>query len=407
MQTEQEALQRILAATQVLPAVKRILSDALDHFSADDCFATIPLPGYDNSSMDGYAVRAADTENSQTSLKITGEQPAGKARGLTLSQGSAIRIFTGAPIPLGADAVIMQEDVILSHDSQQITCKEPVVTGENIRHQGADLCIGQRILSKGDRLTPARLAVLASQGITHVSVINQPSVAVITTGDELVLPGASRALEVGEIYNSNQILLEGLVRNCISIRSQLFHLPDDLAASIELFRKLIQTYDFVIISGGVSVGDHDHVKPALKALGIVPDLWRVKVKPGKPLLFATTPQSSDTSRSCHIFGLPGNPVSSFVTFLLFVRPSLLKASGAQAEDIFLPRQTATIIQTLTNHGDRPHYIRGSLANGVFTPAGLQQSHALYHLSQANVLLRMEADETLEQGQQVQVLLCQS
>lgn len=399
MLTESEALQRILDAVNPLASRSVPLADALHCFAAAPLNATVPLPGFDNSSMDGYALRAIDSQIKEP-LRVMGEQPAGESRRLKLEPRCAIRIFTGAPLPENVDAVIMQEDVTTQQHGAQIICNEPVVHHENVRLTGCDLCIGQRILDRGARLTPTLLGVLASQGISETSVFSAPRTAIITTGDELVAPGTP--LLSGQIYNSNAVMLQMLVKQ-LGIRDvTVSHLPDDLQRTTDALRILIESHDFIILSGGVSVGDHDCIRPALQALGIAPDFWRVKMKPGKPLLF-TSAQRADGG-ICHIFGLPGNPVSSFVTFQIFVRPALLKTMGAEGTSLQLPQSRATLATPLINQGDRPHYLRGHIEDGRFTPQGVQQSHALYALSQSNALLRMAPDASLAAGAEVMVSL---
>jgi len=400
MLSESDALAHILTRISPLPPRRVPLAEALHAFAHRAVHATVPLPGFDNSAMDGYAVKAEDTRT-HSPLRVMAAISAGEAATDRLEKGCAIRIFTGAPMPEGADAVIMQEDVRLAGDGTQIVCNEPVERGENVRVVGCDLCVGQKIVGAGEKLTPARLATLAAQGLAETEVAEAPRIAILTTGDELTEPGSP--LTRGMIYNSNATLLDGLVReHCPDARLTVRHVKDDLALTTEALRELTAAHDFVLLSGGVSVGEKDFVKPALEALGIPAEVWGGKVKPGKPLLFAQTPTEA---HACHVFGLPGNPVSVFVTFQLFVRPALLKAMGADAAELALLEATAAAAGAMKNPGDRPHYLRGRYEHGRFTALGAQQSHALFGLSQANALMRMEPGQQIAAGEPITVRLC--
>ncbi len=400
MISEHEARQKILNLVQPTDAVEVALGESLHGYAAEDVHASVPIPGFDNSMMDGYALVAADS-TAASPLRVSGEQPAGRDLGLSLQRGEAVRIFTGAPMPSGADAVIMQEDVEVT-DAGEILCREPVEMGENVRRAGADLCRGQRVLTQGERLSPARLSLLASQGRARVRMHRRPRIAVLSTGDELIPPGEDRQLAPGEVFNSNGVMIEALCREDGIRDIDLRHCGDDFQATVETLRQLICTHDAIILSGGVSVGDHDHVRPALKELGISPELWRVRVKPGKPFLFAQG-QGPD-GRPVSILGLPGNPVSSFVTFHLFVRGCLRRLMGAPLDVAQTLLSPVTVSMNLTNDGDRPHYLRGRVDNGAFTPQGLQQSHALATLAHANALLRVEAQTSLNAGETGEALL---
>jgi molybdopterin molybdotransferase len=387
--TEEQALARILKNVGPLPARTVPLIQAREKFAAAEVLARVALPRFDNSAMDGYAVFAAACGVGKAQ-RLIGEQPAGADRGLRIEPGEAIRVFTGAPIPFGADAVVMQEDVRV--EDSQIFVNTPVETGEFIRRRGSDLGEGQKIVEAGTRLRAQHLALLASQGFAQIEVGGEPRVTILSTGDELVAPGGS--LSAGQIFDSNSVLLQALVEKSGATITRVQHCPDDAAATERAFRGAFQ-FEVLIVLGGVSVGARDFVKPALNAIGAQTDLWRVSVKPGKPFLFGRAGQ-------CAIFGLPGNPVSAFVTFLLFVRPALLRMMGARDDQVGLPQMGAILAAELSNDGDRPHYVRGQLVDGKFTPIGRQESHALYGLSRANALLRVSPGQSLDAGSSVSV-----
>jgi molybdopterin molybdotransferase len=359
--SERETLDQVLRSVGP-PKVERVsIWEAGNRVLAEDMVATVALPRFNNSTMDGYAVRAQDALDGAR-LLVRGEQAAGPDLGLKVGPGETIRIFTGAPIPDQADAVIMQEDVDV--DEGSIFVREGVKSGENIRVVGGDLCEGQKLAAKGDLLTGPRLAAIASQGRSQLLVFKRPSVAVMATGSELKSQGES--ISSGEIYETNRILLAQLVA-ASGAQGEVFKIVPDLEeAHLESFRQAA-SYDALVVAGGVSVGAKDLVKPTLQKLGAKLELWRVAIKPGKPFMFGGLGKTL-------VFGLPGNPVSAFVTFLLFVRPALWKLGGRSALES--PRARARLEQDLVNRGDRPHYFRGIYEKGVFQPVGRQESHAL-------------------------------
>jgi molybdopterin molybdotransferase len=307
---------------------------------------------------------------------------------LRLSSGAAVRIFTGAPMPEGADAVVMQEEVTRQED--EIEINGAVFPGQYIRQLGCDLAPGQKILGSGERIRATTLALLMSQGLDTVAVGGEVRMAIISTGDELAKAGDK--LQPGQIYDSNATLLQSLLRGFAGVSTSVQHCPDDRDA-LRRALTMASKNQIVIVTGGVSVGEHDLVQATLRSLGARIDVWRVAIKPGKPFLFSRL-------GDCFIFGLPGNPVSAFVTFLQFVRPTILKMCSAANFD--LPRSPAKLIVDLTNDGDRVHYVRGKLEARTFAPIGRQESHALFGLSQSNALLRLAAGESLKAGSIVEV-----
>lgn len=388
--TEDQALARILESVRPLGSRRVPLIAARERFAARDVFARVALPVFDNSAMDGYAV-VANACAGEKPQRVIGEQPAGIDRGLRIAAGEAVRIFTGAPIPAGADAVVMQEDVRC--EGLEIFVNGKVEPGEFIRRRGCDLTEGQKILEAGVRIRAQTLALLASQGFGEMEIGGAVRAAIISTGDELIEPGG--ALGPGQIFESNSVLLQALLEKCGVLAPDVQHCPDD-ASSIEAALRKGLDRDVLVVLGGVSVGARDLVKPVLNAIGAQTDLWRVLIKPGKPFLFGRVGQ-------CSIFGLPGNPVSAFVTFLLFVRPAILRLMGARDDHLSLPRTNAILTEELRNDGDRPHYVRGQLSDGRFSVVGRQESHALYGLSRANAMLRVPPNETFRSGATVSAI----
>jgi molybdopterin molybdotransferase len=323
-------------------------------------------------------------------LRVTGEQPAGLDRQLRVSAGEAIRIFTGAPIPAGADAVVMQEDV--TRDGDQIVLNTEVTPDEFIRRRASDLAEGQTLLIKGQRIRATTVALLASQGFIEVSVGGEVDAAIISTGDELI--PTEQPIKRGQIYDSNSVLMRALLERTGARVASIEHCGDQHEALKAAMRRGA-SHRLLVLSGGVSVGEHDLVRSTLQSLGGKIDLWRVAIKPGKPFLFGGL-------ADCAVFGLPGNPVSAFVTLLQFIRPAILKMMGASTDELALPQVSARLAADVKNEGDRAHYLRGKLEQGNFTPIGRQESHALFGLSRSNALLRLMPGAELKAGSLIEV-----
>lgn len=319
MLSYQEALERLQAAAIPVTEVRsQPLVAAAGRVLAQAQFATVSVPPLDNSAMDGYAVRAADITAPGVCLPVSQRIPAGSV-GHTLAPGTAARIFTGAPIPPGADAVVMQE--LCEHGETGVVIKHQPKLGENIRRRGEDMAEGQQILAPGIVLRPQELSLAASAGLPELPVFRRLRVALFSTGDELHEPG--QPLPAGGIYNSNQFALISLLEGMGCEVRNLGHIPDNLEATRLALREAAAGNDLVLTSGGVSVGEEDHVKPALEAEGQL-DLWKVAIKPGKPLALGRIGQGA---QACHFVGLPGNPVSAFVTFVALVRPFIQRLQG--------------------------------------------------------------------------------
>ena len=327
-----EALARLLAHVQPLASFEDVATFEADgRVLAQDIVSSLQVPAFDNSSMDGYAVRAADVTQADTVLRVTQRIAAGHT-GQWLGQGEAARIFTGAPMPPGADAVVMQEDTEsltpASGDVPQVRVRAMVQPGQWVRRSGEDVQKGATVLRAGTRLGPAELGLAASLGLPHLPVATRPRVALFSTGDELVMPGdvPPESMPPGAIYNSNRFFLKALLHRMGCVVSDLGIVPDRREATLAALKTAADHHDLMVTSGGVSVGEEDHVKPAVQALGQL-DLWQISMKPGKPLAYGHVRRSTQAGQA-HFVGLPGNPVSSYITFLLMVRPLLLRLQGA-------------------------------------------------------------------------------
>lgn len=320
-----EALERLLAAAHPIAQTDDVDTfDARGRVLAASLTARLDVPVADNSQMDGYAVRSGDLAGASAdrpvSLPISQRIPAGHAAS-ALAPGSVARIFTGALIPEGADAVVMQEDATVDASGARVAFAAPPPVGEWVRRRGEDVMSGQVMLAAGTRLGPQHLGLAASIGAARVPVVRRPRVAIFSTGDELAMPGevAIEDLKPGALYNSNRYTLRALVEALGCEVVDLGIVPDTLAASRDALIRAAADSDCIVTSGGVSVGEEDHIRPAVAAEGRI-DLWQVAIKPGKPFAFGTV-------RDALFVGLPGNPVSGFVTFLVLVRPLLLRLQG--------------------------------------------------------------------------------
>jgi molybdopterin molybdotransferase len=323
--TAAQALDLLLAAAVPLGAVETVPTiEANGRVLAADQRAQIDVPGSDNAQMDGYAVRSVDcTEFAGGAIRLpVSQRIAAGQPGTALAPGSAARIFTGALIPAGADAVVMQEACVA--DGEHVVLAEAPEVGAWIRRRGEDIRAGSVILPAGTRLQAPQLGLAASVGLAHLPVLRRLRVAVFFTGDELAMPG--QPLRPGAIYNSNRFLLRGLLENLGCELTDYGIVPDDLTATRATLRLAAAANDLVITSGGVSVGEEDHIKPAVQAEGRLA-MWQIAIKPGKPLAFGAIRRPAGEA---FFVGLPGNPVSTFVTFLLFVRPFILRLQGVAA-----------------------------------------------------------------------------
>ena len=330
-----QALAELLACAAPLAGFDELSTfDADGRVLAQDVLSSMDVPAHDNSSMDGYALRCADWLDANTVLSVNQRIAAGSS-GHALGPNSAARIFTGAPIPPGADAVVMQEDCTASSQTgADATAPAPTLCvhtqpkpGQWIRRRGEDVAAGSVVLRRGERLTPASLGLAASIGFDKLCVARLVRVALFSTGDELVMPGdvLPADMKPGAIYNSNRFFLRALLLRLGCTVTDLGIVPDKLDTTVAALSGASQQHDLILTSGGVSVGEEDHIKPAVQTLGQL-NLWQIAIKPGKPFAYGTL--GGVHSGGAHFIGLPGNPVSSFVTFLLLVRPFILKLQGA-------------------------------------------------------------------------------
>jgi molybdopterin molybdotransferase len=371
--------------------------DALDRVLAETVVSDVAVPPLDNSAMDGYAVRLADlqidTQGLPTQALPLSQRIAAGQLGQALDAGSCARIFTGAPVPLNADAVVMQEQTALQDDGR-VCFTQAVRLGQNIRRAGEDIATGQTVLPAGQRLQAAHLGVAASVGRDRLQVFKRPRVGVLTTGNELVMPG--RPLPAGSIYNSNRHTLHGLLQSAGACPSDLGVVPDDLATTQTMLHQAAQQHDLIITSGGVSVGEEDHLRAAVQAVGEL-HFWALAIKPGKPFVFGLLHR--DDGSPCVYMGLPGNPVASLVTCLLLVLPVLRVLSG-QAWRV--PQaQSAVAAFDWPKADKRREFLRARRnAQGHIEIHPQQSSGVLMSAAWADGLVDVPALHTIARGQSV-------
>lgn len=439
----EQALEKILGAVPAAKPERIPLAQVHRRVLAERIVAPIDLPPFDNSSVDGYAVRAQDvapaSPQNPVSLPLAGRVAAGEHFHGELPAGQCIRIFTGSPLPAGADAVVMQEDTRFNAECRmpnaecgntneeggqignrqsaigngpQVVFLDSAKPWENIRFRGEDVKRGATVAESGDILSAAQIGLLAAMGVAHVEAGSRPSIALVATGSELVesaagmpaLPGSKQfagetpslaGLAPGQIYESNRAALAPLVANAGGIPNIFPIVPDEPKATRAALERAFSRCDVVVTCGGVSVGEMDFVKSAFEQLGGHLEFWKVAIKPGRPFVFGR-------SDSKLLFGLPGNPVSAFVTFLLLVRPALLRWQGAA--QVSLPSSFGILAEPLPNPGTRRHFLRVMVdEDGKVRSAGVQASHFLSSLARARGLVDLPPETTLPAGGAVRVL----
>ena len=429
----EQAVEKILETIPAATPERVALSEAHGRVVVEKILASIALPAFDNSSVDGYAVRAEDVAGASTrkpvSLALAGRVAAGECFEGELRAGQCIRIFTGSPLPRGADAVVMQEDTGASNiqhptsniqrpikktegrnqetasewgQANEVVFLDSAKPWENVRFRGEDVKLGASIAEPGDVLSAAQLGLLvAATGVAHVNVGCRPSVALIATGSELVEPTSgvrdlrSSSLRGGQIYESNRVALTPLVGGAGGLPTIFPIVPDEPEATRVALERAFSQCDIVVTCGGVSVGEMDFVKSAFEELGGQLEFWKVAIKPGRPFVFGRKGNK-------FLFGLPGNPVSAFVTFLLLVRPALLLWQGMS--EVGLPSSYGILAEPLSNSGKRRHFMRVSMdKEGKVRSAGIQASHIFSSLAVARGLVDLAPETTLPAGSTVRVL----
>lgn len=371
-----EALSQLFSLVQPLESEAVPLQDAAGRVLAETVSARRDQPPFDASAMDGYAVRSADATVGAT-LTVIGEAAAGHGFSGRVEAGQSVRIFTGAPVPDGADRVIIQEDV--TRDGETITLGEQLDDGPHIRRKGVDFAVGEKV-DAPRLLTPSDVALLAAMNIPQVRVARKPVVTLISTGDELVMPGDAPGPD--QIIASNTFGLKAMLEQ-LGATARLLPIARDNVASLEMAFDLAEGTDLVVTIGGASVGDHDLVGDVAASLGMDRSFYKVRMRPGKPLMAGRMGQAA-------MVGLPGNPVSAMVCGHVFLAPMIRLMLGLGATPA--PRRTARLAQDITGNGPREHYMRAIVANGEISPADRQDSSLLSVLARANALMIRPPDD---------------
>jgi molybdopterin molybdotransferase len=389
----QAAKEKIVKCTPLLASKEVGLIEAVGHVLATDVMSPMSLPSFRQSSMDGYAVNHLDIDSDQTSLPVSGESKAGETKQQQLTRGTAVRIFTGAPVPDGATAVIMQEHTI--RDGSSVMIREyPVAENKNVRNVGQQIKAGAVALYAGTALSPGSVGFLMGMNVNEVKVYRKPKVGILVTGDELLKPG--EILSHGQVYESNSAMLAAALANEGITEIEINFADDNLSSTVQALKKLSEGNDVVLASGGISVGDYDFVGKALEEIGAETIFYKVRQKPGKPLLFGKKDEKL-------LFALPGNPASSLVCYYEYVLPALRRMSGY--DNGFLRKLKLPSTHAYSFNGDRDEFLKAYATDEAVTPLDGQESFALRSFAIANALIYLPLSQQLvEKGDLVEVHL---
>lgn len=393
MVTVNEAKERIIANTAMLPAIRVPLTEAVGGYLAEDVISPIALPPFRQSSMDGYAIVHSDVAEAGTILRVAGESKAGQADLPVVSRGTAVRIFTGAPVPEGATAVVMQENASLA-DGSVLIHEFPVTEGKNVRRAGQQIAQGAVALRRGTLLSPGAVGFLKGMDVNEVTVHAQPRIGLLVTGDELLKAG--EALLPGKIYESNSAMLQAALAQVGIGEVSVSYAADDLDATISALEALLEGHDLILASGGISVGDYDFVGKALEALGAETIFYKVRQKPGKPLLFGKKGEKL-------IFALPGNPASSLVCYYEYVLPAVRKLMGSR--EPFLTSVRLPLRHAYRFDGERDEFLKARVEGGEVVSLDGQESFVIGSFAVANAIIYLPVRQNrVEAGDLVEVHL---